>query len=567
MKRIYSPGCLEGLILWIFGGIRTKREMNCLFYALLSICVTDLAVREETSPINNNPGYGWETVFQSYVFLSGITFDETGYIVCDYKGHRIIHIDHRGEVETIVDRVVTPVDVEIVGDTYWILLNRPRQLISWNPARKERVVLYEDFDADAVLTAFAVESPNVVYVADFTGFVYKIDLIKRSKTVVLDGLDYPADIAWLPQGILVVTEEAGVDGKEGRLRFHFPDGKEIVHPLLDPAGLAVGPDGSVYVSVFFMENNIDTPIRDPKEDYSYKTSMGGIYRFRNAYSEPEWYVQGLRGPTSLSVLPNNDIVVIEESANSITKVTSAGAIEPFFQGTLYPLAIRQFSKAIFAFLTYEKTEYKIILVNGTVNQLLWSSSVAKTVPQMELGGDGLLYVYDPFYKEILVFDSAGVFLNYFFPENFLNPQLYSDPGGGIVLIQWRREGIRVQKANRREIGEAVEYAGDFSSMLYLDAAGNIRDAGKENNIDDKTLGSVQTAINTNGEIWFADTLKGEIYVVKEGGVEKIVEGLGAIQDISSDGDQGLNVTTEDGRIYHFFPNTNPGTPVAGWILY
>lgn len=549
--------------------------MALLFSFLLSICVAD----PDTSTGEggtSNANYGCETVLQSYVFLSGVTVDETNVVVCDYKGNRIVRID-RGKPETIVDRVKAPVDVECVGGEYWILLNpskadnSPKCIVSWNPKTKERKVLFQDFEEDSNLTAFAVASPNLVYVVDFIGLVYQIDLIKQTKSVVADGLDNPADIALLPGGGFVVTEQIGDDSLGGLVHYFLPGGREIFYKLIDPTGLAVGAGGDLYITAFFTESEL--PPGGKYDAAGREYVQGGVYRIQNENSRPELIFAGLAGPTSLAILPNGDLIVIEESNNCIIQLYDNVKYFPLFQGTLYPLSTRIFlSNGTTAYLTYNDARYELYFFpKGGAETLIWASSGASAyTPLMELGGDGLLYLYDPVFYEILLYDASGKLVNSFRTVIGANnkTQLYSDPRGGIALAAWTSGGIVTQRVNRDKIGDPIEYNGDYFSILYIDENGAFQTIKQPDPVDVVDSSGGQLAVNNNGDIWYVDPATGDVYNRTNNTLELVAKGLGPIKDISSDGERGVNVTTEDGRVYHYYPKTSePPSSVFDWIAY
>lgn len=555
-----------------------SKIMNLLVSVLFSVCMTGFSTLDDDSLLKNDK-FSCDSVLRPYVFLSGITSDALGCIVCDYKGDRILRITDRGEVETVVENIDAPVDVEYVGDSLWILLNSPQKaLLSWNPITGEWAILFNQFDLDSNLTAFAALSQDIVYVVDFTGVVYRIDLLKQTKTIAIDGLDNPADIALLPEGGFAVTEQIGGDTRDGCVHFFLPNGQERRVNLIDPTGLAMGPDGRIYVSVFGIEQ---TPSSnrpdDPANEYPSRTLGGGIYRFDTAISEPVLVSRGLIGPTSLVVLSNNDLLAIDETQNAIFKISPRRGLETIFQGTISPLAVRTFSDRTAVYLINRQQRYEVMFArveNANAESsniiissgVIWSTSdLNRSVPLIEIGGDTLLYIYDPYFQEILIYDSTGTFVNSFlvFAQQGRLTQLLADPTGGVAIAVWDRESVSIRKVDRERVGDSILYSGYYSGSIYLDSNGNVRDIGKENALPPETVSGGQVASNTNGDLWFADPEKGNIYIVRNNQLELVVGGLGAIKDLSSDGGNGVNVTTQDGRVYHLTPRT----PVLQWTLY
>ena len=545
--------------------------MNPLFSIFFALFVSQLPLQDADAP-SRGSNYGSETVYETYGFLSGIANDGTGIVVCDRQGDRVIRISESGEVETILGGIGAPVDVECVDGNYWILYNDPSVLISWNPTTQRREMIAYGFDEDANLTAFALSSRNIVYIVDFRGYVYQIDLSTGTKTVAFEGLDNPADIAVLPGGEIVVTEQVGSDADGGRIRFILTNGQTKIHELIDPTGLTVGPDGEIYATVFFIEDmergEDDAPvppdIDEIGEVYSWKN--GGVVRFDSWDAEPERVASGMRGPTSLTRLPDGRLAVIEEANNSIVMVGLEGSVETFFRGTLQPLAVKAFADGVIAYLTTNYLNDYLDFSDGVSTQNVWTfSRMEGYSSQVELGGDGLLYAYDPQFSELLIFQSDGMLIQFYivFVDDGATFNLMTDPSDGIALVSRTRDVLCVQKANRFELGDVAEYHGDYSSLIYFDGEGNIRDAGDQNPIPDDVFSTTMCAVDSNGDVWYVDSASGDVYRVSENQTERIAEDLGSVESISSDGGSGVNVTTKDGRVIHLYPSV----PVSNWILF
>ena len=559
--------------------------MDLLFSLYLMIGASQPSIDEAAAPSTPSSVYDYssEILYQTYGFLSGITTDRLGIVVCNHQGNQVIRLTWQGEVETIADTPGSPVDVEYVDGEYWILLNDPPVLMAWNIISQERRILFIDFERESNLTAFAVASRDIVYAADFGGTIYRLDLVAQTNTIAYDGLDNPADIAILSEGEIAVTEQVGLDAQNGRIRFFLSNGQDkmrelISYELIDPTGLAAGPDGSVYVSVFF-NNSVDSndpdqiPVDNPDSpaipdldtDEYYGRTIGGIYRFSSWTSQPQIVARGLRGPTSLAITPEGTIVVIEEPSNSILSVSVDGTLDTLFRGTWKPLAMKIFVDGVTAYLTTNEQNVYLEFAVGESRVNVWTFAHSDvSVPQIELGGDGLLYVYDPQFSEILLFQSNGRLTQSYtiFLGDGEVPYLMTDPTGGIALFAWISGVLHVQKVNRDSMGDVVEYDDDFSSLIYLDEEGTIQDAKRKNSLGDDVLSHSTIAVDANGDIWYIDD-SGDVYRVSGNQTERIAENLGSVRGVSPDGDDGLNVTLENGRVIHLYPST----PVSRWCLF
>jgi hypothetical protein len=185
---------------------------------------------------DNNPD-GGEIDTNAY----GITTRHGGYVVADAGGNSVLGIEHKKHISTLAVFPDVPVDappfLELPAGT-----KIPMQ---------------------AVPTSVAVRPKDKnVYVGQLTGFpfppgVASVFVIKPDGTtgVYATGFTNIVDIAWGPKGSLYVLEISAngiLSGDPtGALIRVWPNGKQTIvasEGLSAPTGVAIGKDGSVYVS-------------------------------------------------------------------------------------------------------------------------------------------------------------------------------------------------------------------------------------------------------------------------------------------------------------------------------
>ncbi|HVF32929.1 MAG TPA: ScyD/ScyE family protein [Acidimicrobiales bacterium] len=228
------------------------------------------AAGEGEPPLNSNP--------------YAITPFRDGYAVADAGGNDVLYVDGNGLVTVLA--VLPTQKTTIPAD-------------SFGPGEPPEDT---EVDVQPVPTSVAVGPDGALYVGELAGLnpglarVWKI-VPGQSSTVVAGGFNPITDLAFDRQGRLLVLELTDGFGPEGPgpgalIRIE-PDGNRTTlakEGLVFPGGLAVGGDGSVYVSNFGvfatggdgegpppgMVLRIPVPSGNP---YRFVASDGGIFTF------------------------------------------------------------------------------------------------------------------------------------------------------------------------------------------------------------------------------------------------------------------------------------------------
>ncbi|MFH1737849.1 MAG: hypothetical protein ABIH23_02490 [bacterium] len=507
-------------------------------------------------------GFSIEPLLKVGDLLSGITSDERGVVVCEYDLGRILRITLESTIEVLAENLQTPVDVEYVEGALWVLLEQPGQIISIDPASGDRRTIIESLEGP---TAFARGKNQELYVIEYLeGCLLEVDSESKEIRVLRDDLDGPADIAILPGGDIMIAEQVGLDFIEGRLTRISPDGRIVSRtPLPDATGLAVGPDGTLFISTFSIGEAHHSP-----------RSWGGIVSLRNG--QLRIVAQGLIGPTSLTVLPDGRLAVIEETTNSIFLVDRNGSTRPLIRGFSAPEAIGVFPDGDIAVLEGFPSAKISFVRDGTVGEPIWSmDSLPAFPPTMAQGNDGLLYVLDPLMGVLHVLRRSGEPAARF-QVSFVR-YLASDPFGGVALLT---PGALVRVGPEGIIDSSPVHAGNAfgffirgnghavivdENLAEVEEIGRYRTTGVAHCGMGEGQGSDRCLFTTSSgkDLWFAFQGDNTLFLKREGTDQTVMEGLEGIVALAAGADDSVVVGTSRGGLYRVSVKTS----VVDWRLY
>lgn len=506
-------------------------------------------------------GYSVESLLPVGDLLSGITHFGDDILVCEYDRDRILWITLDGEVTPFVTDVKTPVDVEVVGQTLWILLQEPGELVEVNMRTKERRTLVEGlFSPTAMALA---ENNNVVYVIEFlTGQLIQIDLKTGNQTVIKDTLNNPADIAVLPNGELYIAEQVGFDLAGGILE-SFPEDSGAPSRetgVIDPSGIAIRPDGTLLITSFFIP----------------ECGTGGVVSL-NRQNEQSTLSCNLLGPTGLTVLSNGWVAVIEEVTNSIVLLMPNGTQRYLVRG----------STPFNGFDVFPNGEIVVVdSISGNNITLLHSMrpiiqgaervAAFSVSPMIQIGGDGNLYVYNALFRETYVYTREGELLSKIDTPFFVDRML-SDPSGGIVLVTNQGRGPQAVRLDLRGINGIDTIAGN-ANTAYILPDGSIGFLGYNSN-SFMMRGEYLIAAMDESHIWYAEKFGTELYLQSGATHQKIATFQDIIIDIAKDSN-GVIVGTASGNLFRVneFSSLDidaaippsiplPETDINNWLYY
>jgi sugar lactone lactonase YvrE len=171
-----------------------------------------------------------------------------------------------------------------------------------------------------------------VYVSDGgTGRIWQIDAVGGAR-IVAENLDVPSAIALVPDGSLVVAETGShtitrVDTKSGqsqliagvRGRSGFADGEGSAALFNGPIGVAVGPDGTIYVADTYNDR-----IRAVDTGHKVRTLAGGAEPgMRDASNGAD---ARFDTPCGIAVEPSGTLVVADTGNHRLRRVEQGGAV-------------------------------------------------------------------------------------------------------------------------------------------------------------------------------------------------------------------------------------------------
>ncbi len=525
-------------------------------------------------PIRSAPrvadSFSLESVLPTGMLRSGIAAGLDGILLCEFDRGRILQVSRSRSLQILATDLPTPVDVEFVDGDLWVLLEDPGTLVAVHLTSGEQEIIAEGLERP---TAFVSDKNGHVYVVEYgTGVLLAINLQTGEQMTLRDDLEGPADIALLPGGDLMVTEQQGLDFRGGRITRLTPDGAVLAHiKLVDATGIAVSPNGTIYATTFLMENV-------PPPD-----GWGGIVAIRDEWIRP--VVSGLIGPTSLAVLPDGRLGVIEQSTDSVFLVDEAGIRTPLVRGISTPLGLGAFTDGAIAVLQ-DLPPGQVSLIDpdrvGSVVEPIWTlqSSFPTFPPQLTVGGDGLIYLYEPLASMLHVLCRSGEE-----ETPFLSPPcefLATDPVGGVALLT-RGEGTA--QVIRASLQQGISSPQTIPAQNVVGFF--IRSDGTPVVVEDQMLPPGPMPSTTRPEsarsVEYEDMTEGGRYLVAPGAEDRIwmaaqggksvflregeilspvVDGIGEITCLAADAHNGLLIGTARGGLYRLTART----PVADWLL-
>ena len=332
-------------------------------------------------------------------------------------------------------------------------------LANWSPADKMRMYIRQDV-ADQIWN-YGVAAPVVTQVDPYEAKTISLtaDLVIDVNSLQTTGLNAPRGIAFAPDGTLYVADSRNhrilhlsADGSLINEWGSFADGANIPNPIgtfNEPWGVAVGPDGSVYVSDTW-NNRIQKFSADGKP-----LTMWGTYgqaETPDAFWGPRGIAVDAQGHVYIADTGNKRIVIFDKNGTYVNQFGTAGfeagqfdepvgvAIAP--NGVIY--VTDTWNQRVQGFTSTVDGEFYVPFIQWDISG--WFGQSLDNKPFITVNAAGHVFITDPEGFRVIEFDGNGNFIR-----------------------AWGGFGV-----NLNEFGIAAAIAVDAEGHIWVTDAGNQR---------------------------------------------------------------------------------------------
>ena len=309
---------------------------------------------------------------------------------------------------------------------YGQLTNENMSLQNWSPSEKFR--LYVRKDVVAQLWDYGAAASTTPVQADpYEGKQISInaDQVIGTAGAQPGQFQNPRDIALAPDGTLYVADtfnnriqHLAADGTVLQVWGSFADiskGQAPGGTFYEPWGIAVGPDGSVYVA-----DTWNHRIQKFTADGKFVNMWGYFGQAETPFAiwGPRDIAINSKGQIFITDTGNKRIVVYDQDGNSITQFGSIG-LQPGQFDEPVGLAIDQNDAVYIADTWNQRIQVMVPDSSGTYLPLInwevygWYGQSLDNKPFLAVDNNGNLYTTDPDGNRVLRFTTTGTFVNYF----------------------------------------------------------------------------------------------------------------------------------------------------------
>ncbi len=540
--------------------------MKSFFFTIFILLFMESAFSDNPVPMD---GFTVHSLDPTVNLLSGMVWTSDGLVVCDRSAGTLLLIHNDQSTEVIIDQLDTPVDVMEYQNQWLILQEIEGSLIAVDKETLHRRTIAGEFIHP---TAFTIDDNNTAYITEFeTGFLFKIDLESGETERIPVMFDRPADVLFVKPDLLYIADQVGADLQAGTVVTINRSGKllRFETDIIDPTGLALSHSGEIYVSTF--------SIRDSSSGNRMQSFNGGVVCLSDHHISTE-IVSGLLGPTSILFDDEGNLIVLEEPTDSIYRFSSSGERTPILEGFAPVMqAARNNNGDIYAIENTPLHQIKIRKQDGFISS--WGHSFIKMWDRVKMAVDGPGYVYisEPMFSRILVYDQTGNQVHAF--DNIFPFYMMGIPTGGIFVFTLRGNSFALSllKAEESIINIPIELDNMFTTgfarsddqLVLCFANGEIQEFSlgtnqkKRINPGHKRVTYLSSAPDKNNEnaFWLLDS---NYNILFWDGNELIPAAQATEPGILLAASNGVLFIGNSGKRFPIQPETSA---ISGWNLY
>jgi uncharacterized protein (TIGR03663 family) len=309
---------------------------------------------------------------------------------------------------------------------YGQLTNEDMSLQNWSPSEKFRLYVRKDV-VSQLWDYGAAASTTPVQADPYEGKQISINADKAIGTTGAQPGQFqnPRDIALAPDGTLYVADtfnnriqHLASDGTVLKVWGSFADiskGQAPGGTFYEPWGIAVGPDGSVYVA-----DTWNHRIQKFSADGNFVNMWGYFGQAETPFAiwGPRDIAINSKGQILVTDTGNKRIVVYDADGNAVTQFGSVG-LQPGQFDEPVGISLDQNDAVYIADTWNQRIQVMVPDSSGAYLPLIswevygWYGQSLDNKPFLAVDGNGNLYVTDPEDNRVLHFTTTGAFVDYF----------------------------------------------------------------------------------------------------------------------------------------------------------